>query len=287
VRAIEGQGLRFTVAMAAMLLMVAVQSASAGLIAYDGFETYTADTALGGQNNGTWGGAWSAASGIYVRAAALSYSSGTVQISGGSNVAQVEDAVNVDAATARLLPASQSGTLYISFLFRVAAGQESSDFMQFALNNDTSIANSGSIGDLSTSDSKLGARIGGSNGGSTTGSTTNVSGGTTYLLVGRMKKSSSASPGDPTGVNYDRMDLLINPSSLTEPADGSWSATRVGTASISSIAYFTLRTAGLDVGDRYQFDELRIGDTFASVVPEPATMTLLGAGLLLLARRRR
>ena len=52
----------------------------------------------------------------------------------------------------------------------------------------------------------------------------------------------------------------------------------------ASDEYLTIRGGG---NWRGGFDEIRLGNTFADVVPEPATMVLLGLGGALIATRRK
>lgn len=102
--------------------------------------------------------------------------------------------------------------------------------------------------------------------------------GDTYLLVSRIRTGAS-----------DQVSLEIyGPGeALVEPAtDGDWDLNAAGGSSV------TLESVRLDfsnpASNTNEFDELRIGTTFADVVPEPATASLLSAAALpLLARRRR
>lgn len=277
-------------AAALVSMICASPAARAALIAYDGFESYSIG-GLSGGNAGTgttgasgetgWSAAWNAVSGINVASASLSYSNGTVVVNGGNQVAQIDGATNNTDAADRAFT-SQTGTLYFSFLFSSTTGSLSTDdFIHFMLNNDTVNTNSGGIGKLTTTDLTLGARIGTTNGGTTTSSSTSMVDGATYFLVGKISKVSSS--------NYNQIDLYINPSSNIEP--GTTSATSSASGGFSSIPVFSLRTFNLDVGDAYRFDELRVGTTFADVVPtsvpEPSAVTLLCGGVAMFLNRRR
>jgi hypothetical protein len=270
-------------------LLLAWQPVQASLIAYDSFDTYTSGTALNSTSGGTgWATNWSTVANVTAATpgSSLSYSNGAVSLSGGPRVAQIGNASNGDNQASRTF-ASQTGTLYFSFLFNLntSLGASDNDFIQFSLNNDTNIANSGSIGDLSNSPgiNTFSARIGGTSGGTTAQSTTTIGNSTTYFLVGKMSKVSAST-------TYNRMDLFINPNSLTEP--GTTDATQTLTSSgNTAVSFFTLRTDSIDSTDLYWFDELRIGTTWADVVaaPEPAAWALLlgGLGMLAVLRRRR
>jgi len=261
-------------------------SARATLIAYDGFETYTSGANLSGNTGGTgWATNWSAiATGVNVVTAGtpLAYNAGAIQVNGGTRAVSVSALDTTDNVASRSFSA-QSGTVYFSFLFRLAVGTSDNDFIQFSLNDNTLIANSGSIGDLSNvaDANQFATRIGGLSGGTSVNSSTSVAQATTYLLVGKISKVSST--------NYNRMELFINPTTTTETGVV---ATQNASAGISSISFFTVRVSNIEATDQYQFDELRIGTTWADVVPipEPASWTALAGGLGLLAglfRRRR
>jgi hypothetical protein len=262
--------------LAMMLALCAPRRAEAALVAYEGFESYTASTALSGDSGGTgWTANWAAIAGVNVKAATLSYSNGSVVVSGGSLSGGVDDATNATSAASRSVTA-QTGTLYMSLLMAMPAGLSTDDFVHFMFNDDTVNTNSGGFGKISTTTIKLGARIGTGNGGTTTDSTVDLTGTDTFFLVGKISKVASAT--------YNRLDLYINPSSLTEPVTAD--AVRSADSTISTISFFSLRTANLDAADRVQFDELRLGTTFADVVPEPATGVLMMLGAMLLGSRR-
>jgi hypothetical protein len=262
----------------------AAETCSAALIAYDGFEA-TTNGGLNTQSGGTgWTSSWSAVSGIDANANTLSYSNGSVAVNGGSRATKIGATTDSTNAANRSF-ASQSGTVYFSFLFRADTGTavDTDDFISFMMNNDTVNTDSAGIGKPNNGSLNLGARVGTSNGGDTTDSTTALVAGTTYFLVGKVSK---------TTTNYDRVDLFINPSSNIEP--GLASVTDSAMSAFSTISFFSLRTLTVDGTDNYQFDELRVGTTFADVVPlavpvpEPGTMIALSlaAGLGYWTKRR-
>lgn len=268
---------------------LALGSAShATLIAYDGFEGYTSDAALQGNSGGSgWATNWASLSSVVAVSPStpLTYTSGAISLSGGTRSAQVSTTGTTDNVASRSFTA-QTGTVYFSFLFRIEAGAGADDFIQFSLNNDTDILNSGSIGDLSnvSGANTFSARIGGVSGGASAQSTTPAVGATTFFLVGKISKTS--------GGNYNRMSLFVNPTALTEP--GVASASQSADAGFESLSFFTVRASNLESTDQYRFDELRIGTTWADVVtapiPEPSAWApLAGAAALSAAflRRRR
>jgi hypothetical protein len=275
----EGSAVKYAGRVVAALALGSLAgSVRATPIAFDGFESYSAGSGLSGGSAGTgvtgpngefgWTSAWTAISGINVQSPGLT----------GARTGEADDATNsITAATRGFTP--QTDTVYFSLQYNAAAGAEGSDFLHFYLSNDAAINNnSGGIGDIDTGLVRFGARVGGTNGGTTSNSASDYAAATTYLLVGKLSKT--------TAGNYNRIDLFINPAGTTEP--GTADATQSGDAGIATVSVFALRTFNLDAGDKYRFDNVRIGTTFADVTPEPATVSLLlCGGLGLLARRRR
>ncbi|HEX8914559.1 MAG TPA: hypothetical protein VF796_19575, partial [Humisphaera sp.] len=229
-------------------------------VAYDGFESYAAGAGLSGGSAGNgstgpngefgWTSNWTAVSGVNVQSAAPV----------GSRTGQLDATPDsVVAATRSFTP--QSGTaVYFSLRYNPAAGLDGSDFVHFYLGNSgTTNSNTGGIGDIDTTLTTLGARIGTTNGGTTVNSGTATAQGTTYLLVGKLSKVSST--------NFNRVDLFVNPAGTTEPATPD--ATQTGDAGIAQLSTFSVRAFNLDAGDAYKFDDVRIGTAFGDVVPEP------------------
>jgi len=267
----------------AALLLYSTPQAHAALVAYDGFETENI-AALGGQSGGTgWSaGTWSAVSGVNVQAASLSYTGGAVSVNGGSQTAAILNDTNNNSAVSRSFP-SQTGTVYFSFLFAAPAGLEETDFLSFQLNNDTNELSSAAIGMRNNMGNPFFTRL--STSGSATGTTVNSSINTdslaTFFLVGKLTKSAT---------NYDRIDLFVNPTALTEPVSAD--ATSSADSGIGTVSVFNIRSVNLDASDLYRFDEVRIGTSYADVVtavPEPSSLILVGCGLagLLVWRRLR
>lgn len=264
--------------LATVALPARVQAA---LIAYDGFETQTIGN-LGGQTGGSnWTApTWTAITSVQVAAGGLNYNNGAISINGGAQAAQFVDNANSDSAVSRSFPA-QTGTVYFSFLFTAPTGLEMSDFLGFQLNNDTLELSSGTIGLRNNAGNPFFARISSSSDtqAQNANSAVNANSTDTFLLVGKLSHS---------GGNYNRMDLFVNPSSLTEP--GTPTITATANTGINSVSMFNVRNVNLDSGDLYRFDELKIGTTFASVVtpiPEPSGVLLALSGVAGLVYWRR
>jgi hypothetical protein len=86
----------------------------------------------------------------------------------------------------------------------------------------------------------------------------------------------------------DKITMWVNPTTYNELNPGTtWTAIDSdggATAALDHFDFFTIRVLGLTSSDFYYIDELRIGTTFESVLPEPGSATLIGlaaAGLLL------
>lgn len=304
------QALVLTAGLGIAAIGLAPSSASAALVAVESFESYStvsgANT-LGG-NGGIgegWTSAWSAAStGVGVTVVGvngavqptLNYSSGAIDISGGSQAAQVSVSsgsnVTFDPLMSRKFSA-QSETVYMSMLLKqTAGGGESSntDYIQFGVTDPTvtpDIAQSAMFntgGSTGTGSNRFAARLigTGTSDVSAQQTATNINQGDTYFVVLRLNKS-------PLSSNYDQLRFYLNPTSLTEsantsiaPADKVLSATEMGA--------FIGRLARVDSGDTILLDEIRIGSDWNSVVtvPEPGLMSMAAAGALsILGRRRR
>jgi hypothetical protein len=121
----------------------------------------------------------------------------------------------------------------------------------------------------------------------TAGADQSFTDGDTLLLVGRYVNAAGAGGDRLDLIGYDTADADVLPSgfNLTDPnAEFAYTLTglNVDLTQVTQVR-FTVRGNGNNF-----IDELRVGDTYADVVPEPAaTATLLLLGGLLAARRRR
>jgi hypothetical protein len=272
---------------AAVLASMSVVPARASLVASDDFEGAAIGN-LDGVSTGTgWTTDWASQSFMSVvevntaGTPTLSYSNGAIQMNGGLRAAQVGNggAGPIDNAFNRAFTA-QSDTVYFSLLARQVAGQDSStDFVQWGLTEDTDINNSGSFGTAVAADSyTIFARRRNTSSDVNGASTTTFTQGTTYLLVGKLSKVSGST-------SFNRIRLFINPDSLSE-ADNAVTSVSDGSIGIESVTSLIGRIARLDANDRILFDNVRVGTSFADVVPEPASVSLLVLAGGLMRRRR-
>jgi len=276
-----------TLGVSALLVAAMAATAGAGLIAYEGFDTYAAGTQVEsssgvGLSGGTgWTDAWNIVdtyrANVTVVNQSLSYSSGSVQVNGGTQAMRVTGINNTTGnwvLAGRGVP-STTGTYYLSMLFYAPTVAVDSDFIQMGF--DTAWANPRtSVGQTNNGSVPAWfARTG------TSGSvfaTDTVTPADTYFLVAKVSRVSGST-------NYNRVDLYVNPTSLTEP--GTPTVSRTGDSGIASLAYFAIRQAYVETGDTYYLDEIKIVDSWSGAIPEPATLALMGAGLALVIVRRR
>ena len=243
-------------------------TAGAALIAYEGFD-YPSNSAVVGQNGGTgWNGEWVAhnadSPGLVVNGTGLSYpnfpSTGLSVTPGGY----------VSARRSFSSSNLTEGVLYMSMLIQPlsntrtgirisnnSVGQNSSTF-QAAFGIFDGVA---AIVDSFGNNTKL-------------AQSSAVTTGVTHLLVARID------------LTTDTIRLYLDPTpGGAEPTTASTSYTW-STDRLNNIGSIT--AGGLSGGNGGQYDEIRVGTTFAAVaVPEPSSVGLLALGAGLLARRRR
>ena len=258
---------------AALIHLALCSAASAALTVYDGFDYGGTSGDLTGKNGGTgFSGAYTDGGNSTIYATTgLTY--GTLETAGGASL--TADGGAATTLNFRSFTAISSGETWISFLAQRNGAASTSTFAGLSFYNSTgiaaanaefSIANGGAGGTWRLFDT----------GTSTTVSTsTTIASDTTYLLVARILWGTGAG-------GTDAVSLFVNPTLGGTP--GAADASR----DIDMTNFDKVRIAAAS-GINYTFDEIRIGDSFASVtpVPEASTTAALLLGLSSLAFRRR
>lgn len=266
------------------LIMISLSAfANAALIAYDGFESYSAGSELGGGSGGNdWSGNWQSTD-PHVTSQGFILTDPTGNINGGSQSARLQPTVDLgDTASfmSRGFTATTGSDVYVSFLIRNAGGVDSGDFYNFQV-SDGATGNSSSalgVGIRNANGNPFFARAGSSSN-ATTNSSTSAALDTTFLIVARFSMNG--------GSTYQRTDLYINPTGPSDP--GTADATATFNTGLTQLSLLSVRNFSPEALDTLYIDELRVGTTFADVIPEPsaALLAAFGAlGILLLMRRR-
>lgn len=261
----------------------------AALLAYDGFN-YSAGN-VNGQNGGSgWSSSWvasaSPALASVVTGTTLSYTGGSVSISGSGSALSITG--GGDGVLNRAFVGTGTGSeIYFSFLFRAVSGS-GNEFSHFYLSNDADRLNSGGVGDFFTAanDSRFGARVNDETTDTTAATSTSYATGTDYLLVGRL--STDGTSGSTSDI-LDQVELWVNPTSLTMGTAHATANASTG-LTIADLGFFSSRMVNFADPDPILIDELRIGTDLDSVVPVPepsATVIQILSGVVLIAWYRK
>lgn len=262
----------------------------AAVMMHDSFESYpigqlednSGNVPAGGLG---WAGNWNvldtARANVQVIDQGLSYAAGGIAINGGSKSMLVANGTALDISAKRPIasPAATPSTVYLRLLYRETARVDpADDFIQIGF--DDAAADNPNISLLAsknnTIDPDFGVRFN-----TSAADTTFLGAGiplnTTYLLVLKTTRNANG--------NYVSPVLYVNPTSLIESENPS--ITKVGTSAITNITDLLIRRARTENGDRWLLDEIAIGESWSAVVPEPASLSIIGLGALGLLRRRR
>lgn len=271
--------MKTSLAAAAIIIssLVLTSGAKATLLYYEGFD-YSAGT-LSGQNGGTgfssaWGTAGSGGS-VNVQSSSLSF--GNLSTSGGKAYLQATGSGGA-TITRNLNSTFSTGTVYLSFLTNLDDGNR---YFGLALDNSGNEmfltgkpTTYGSLGNWSLSNSS-------NIPGSPVSSGQAVVLDTTVLMVLRIDFNASG--------NQERIRLYVNPTLGSEPVAANADVITTNSISVNQIRL----TAGYFVSGSPSslgwVDEVRLGDSYASVtpVPEPSTWMLLGLGAAVMVFRAR
>jgi len=264
---------------AALLHLALCSAAPAALTVYDGFDYGAVSGDLTGKNGGSgFSGAYtdSGNSTIY-STTGLTY--GTLETAGGASL--TADGGTATTLSFRGFTAISSGETWISFLARRNGAASTTTFAGLSFYNSTGIAAADSEFTISNAGTGTGGTwrlFDNNNGGATTAVSTGITiaSDTTYLLVAKIAWGAGAG-------GTETVSLFVNPTL------GSTPVTALASRGINMATNIDkVRIAGAN-GVNYTFDEIRIGDSFASVtpVPEASTATALLLGFTTLAFRRR
>ena len=266
-----------TLYSATLLHLALCSAASAALTVYDGFDYGAVSGDLTGKNGGSgFSGAYTDGgnSTIY-STTGLTY--GTLETAGGASL--TADGGTATTLNFRGFTAISSGETWISFLAQRNGAASTTTFAGLSFYNSAGIAAADS--EFSISNAGTGGTwrlFDNNNGGATTSvpTTITIASDTTYLLVARILWGAGAG-------GTETVSLFVNPALGLTPVTADASRDINMATNIDKV-----RIAGAS-GVNYTFDEIRIGDSFASVtpVPEASTSTALLLGLASLAFRRR
>ena len=251
------------------------RQAAAGLIAYDGFNYGPVGVGLNGLTGGGsfgWGGAWSTTGNSTIAAGSLTSPTVPMSVTGNS-VTAAAAGTNRDSSRSFPSPLGTAGTsLYVGFLIEpegVVGG--GSDNGYFGLNLMSTEGGPGVVmidkpGAGAENDWVLESNFGNGQ----FASSVPVISGQTYLMVCRIDFATSGS---------DTFSLFIDPPSTTQPATPD--------AVKGGVNFGQMSALDITGPGAFSIDELRVGTTFASVVPEPSAwlLAICGVGGLWFARR--
>ena len=291
--------MKFIVSSHILLCAILAGSSSAALIAYENFNLTAGSNALAG-SSGSGGSGFSTnwttigdATGGNVISPGYTYSG----ITSAGNRAEIFNAsANSDASatyfyrtlsTPFTVAANSTGTLWASFMIQgttAATTGLGAAIGFFGINAPTASTAGITVGSVGSSASYRVANRGLDTSGGGTVLTSATFAGTQSFMVAKITIDTNA------GAN-ETISLWINPTNFngTEGSLGaaaiSGSLSNLGISSISSIAFGSNYVS--TVNPVLGLDEIRLGTTLTSVIPEPSSAMLGSLGMLALLRRRR
>jgi hypothetical protein len=243
----------------ALIQIASTYSASAGLIAYEPF-SYAASSTLDTQAGGSgFSGGWSSSTGTAtVATPGLTYSGLTTS---GNRVTTTVSNTTYSRSLLTTL-GSVTGTYYFSVILR-PDNSNNSNGAEFAVVGSTA---SLYMGKPTTGNNYVLDTVGNGGGGSQSVSSTVATSGTAVLMVLR---------ADLVAGGADSFKLYLNPSLLAEPGSADASKSSYDVGNITGVQFTG------NIG--FSLDEIRVGTSYADVVPEPGTYAAGAAmGLLTL-----
>jgi len=233
------------------------------LLAYESFEPASVGSFSAG-NKGDL--TWSTYGGAITNDKDLTYSGGSVLVNGGNRALFVEGKYSPGTTItsfANFTFAQQTNDVYFSFL----ASTTSNVFIQLYVSDTPNDDHSGS-GTLDTAAAKgdlVTARLQAAGGANRSNSgDIGDSQDLNAFIVGRLSKSGAG--------NFDTLDMLVSPTSHVEPA--TWTTNITRDIQIDAVDTFGIRIWDLQDGEDAWIDEVRIGTTFAAVVPRASAGTV-------------
>lgn len=266
---------RYAIRLASWLLIMAMLSVGgtshAALLAYDGFDYSGA--AIDGQNGGFgFASGWSDGDADFEHLSndGVSLMTGAYPlVPVGSRIAGRGGEVYRDLAAPIDMNLEQ--TIYTSFLVRRDSTATSSQNIQMSFSTNSGILRhrvAMANGTQFFTDTVTGAKFGGT-----------ITSGETYLVVSKLVTHASGTPDESYIKVYGAGDLA----DLTEPVV--WTASDTGDT-LSSLTRIHI-TLGGNADFTGMVDEIRVGTTWQDVVvPEPASLCLMGLAATALMRRR-
>ncbi|TFG88358.1 MAG: hypothetical protein E4H17_02485 [Gemmatimonadales bacterium] len=225
------------------------------LVAADDFESY-APGALAGLSGGEgYLAPYTAVAGPKIMPRRLAYQRGSLWTLGGASALVVSNLNVGDWAFYRPVYPQSSDDLYLGFTFEQASDDgDKDDFFTLGFSASESEPRPAVLQRYN----RLGIRH--ASGDAYTTVTTEV--GRVYFAVLKLHKTV------PAGA-YNQLSLYVDPTSRTEPGTPTlaYNATHA-----SSYGYLVGRTSNMETADSYAIGEIRIGRTFASVLPPPASI---------------